>query len=405
MRRLLGLAALGCAVTGVDCKIFRWAESETERNWTPAHETPAATFPLIRSPKPTEPPPAPRNLKKRNAANTCGYVSGYTGDPLYCATTDVCVYNSDDFYIGCCPSTSTECPIPTTCYDLSQSQSYASANDVYALYCANATLPNCIQYIYLDHLFTGYSGWGCGIAAATDDVYYSATTVTEAGSSSPISSSVTASSSSAGGTTSSASTTSSSSSAAATTSSGGGGSKKSSSSNVGPIVGGVVGGVAVIGLIALGVFYIYRRGQKQGAAPADGAAAGAAGAGTGAGAGQSPPPPGGGYDPNNPQMAQAGYYPAAAAGFAPVDPMAKPAYAVSQTTYDNQGLNSPTSTLHTTTPPPVGYAQAMPAASPYQPDGFQAADQHQFYQAAQAPSYAAELPTTRGDGEVRELPA
>ena len=62
------------------------------------------------------------------------------------------------------------------------------------------------------------------------------------------------------------------------------------STPVGPIVGGVVGGVAVIGLVILGILYLYRTRPRASAA----AAAGGAGSG---------PPPTGQY-PHDPAMQQ-----------------------------------------------------------------------------------------------------
>lgn len=74
MKRVLGLAAFGCTLTGVRCK-----------NWTPAEETLGILPMLGQSPKPT---PAPfvaegSDLERRRAAdNTCAYVSGSAGQFL-----------------------------------------------------------------------------------------------------------------------------------------------------------------------------------------------------------------------------------------------------------------------------------------------------------------------------------
>lgn len=199
---------------------------------------------------------------------------------------------------------------------------------------------------------------------------------------------------------------------------------------MGPIVGGVVGGVAALGLIGLALFFFLRKKKSSDSAPT------AAGPTDPTSApGQAPPPgaPSGGYyDPSQPQMAQQqqGQY-----GYgAPVDPrasIAKPPYAMQQTTYEQNayepGFSPPGSPAPmygppgSTPPPAVAYNQSVsPNSTVYgqpgeQPQPYQATPYNQYQNTEQQPGYAqthpeahptqfaAELPTQRGDGEVREL--
>jgi hypothetical protein len=122
---------------------------------------------------------------------------------------------------------------------------------------------------------------------------------------------------------------------------------------------------------------------------------------------------------------QQGQYGYGAAGFAPVDPrasIAKPPYAVQQTEYHQPGFSPPGSPPPPGSPAPAyngagqpvspdhtGYSQ--PGQQPYQAtqyNQYQNAPPQQAQPYGQHPEphptqFAAELPTQRGDGEVREL--
>jgi hypothetical protein len=126
MKQAIGLAVLSLA--GVQAG--RWAPAARRQE---AHPT-MATIALLdlegSSPRPTEAPVWPFELNKRGAKdNTCAYVNGDTASALGCPTTAGCVYNSLYSVMGCCPDTSSKCPIPTTCYDYTQSASYTTTNE------------------------------------------------------------------------------------------------------------------------------------------------------------------------------------------------------------------------------------------------------------------------------------
>lgn len=90
MGRFLELAAVGCALSGVDAKALRWSLDNEQLSWTPARET-LAFVPDIQgmSPKVTAAPQAngrmQEGLFKRQATSydTCAYVNG-----------DICEYFS-----------------------------------------------------------------------------------------------------------------------------------------------------------------------------------------------------------------------------------------------------------------------------------------------------------------------
>lgn len=203
---------------------------------------------------------------------------------------------------------------------------------------------------------------------------------------------------------------------------------------MGAIVGGVVGGVGALALIGLALFFLLRKKKSGGdAAPAVGGTTPATGpTAPGQGGPHQGAPAGGYYDPSQPQMAQqqqyGGYGPA---GFAPVpvDPrhsIAKPPYAVQQTEY-NPNPNNPAGFSPPGSPPPPGSpapayngapGQVSPDSTGYGQQPYQAGQygQQQQYQNPSPPPqqaqpygahpqqhFAAELPTQRGDGEVREL--
>ncbi|CAK7230510.1 hypothetical protein SCUCBS95973_007598 [Sporothrix curviconia] len=250
-----------------------------------------------------------RLLKRDSTDNTCGYVSGISSLSLYCDVTDLCVANSINSMVGCCPDSSTTCPIPTTCYPSSDSSLYTTDNG-YTLWCGSSAYPECVTHYYVDDIFTGYTLLGCGKTEAVDKVSYLATDASSSTSSSSKTtktsskSSTTPASSTPGTTTSSSSSAASSSAGAGGGSSGdgGGGSSGGKKSNTGAIAGGVVGGVAGLALIALGAFYLLRN-RNNSAVNNSVAGAGAGAATSGAGV----PPPAGGAPPMS-QMPQQPYY-------------------------------------------------------------------------------------------------
>ncbi|KAL1902734.1 hypothetical protein Sste5346_001177 [Sporothrix stenoceras] len=318
-----------------------FARNNAERNWQPAIETAAAvaiaagqghgdlsSMPQIAMNDfvdgvPAPEPPAttaapalnPLFLKRDSSDNTCAYVSGISSISLYCDTTDECVANSHNSFVGCCPDTSTTCPIPTTCYPSSEGSLYTTSNG-YTLWCGSSEYPECVTHYYADDVFTGYMLLGCGKTEAVDKVWYLPTSDSSSSSSTSSKSkksTSTTSPSSAPATSTSPSTPTS---PLPSTSPTGSTSKKS---NAGAIAGGVVGGVAGLALIGLGVFFLLRRNNTNKVNNVGGAP-GAPGAGAPGPNGGQPPmgqqpyyvAPGGG-DPNTAGYAAAG---AAAGGVA-----------------------------------------------------------------------------------------
>ncbi|KAH8891368.1 hypothetical protein GQ53DRAFT_746884 [Thozetella sp. PMI_491] len=439
MKGAVGLAALGCVLSGANAKVFRWSPNMETQKWLPPQQTMAAMLDLRgMSPKPT---PAPRNLnapppaleKRDSTDNTCAYVGGKFTSSLYCDVTDACVYNSRRSFIGCCPESSTTCPIYTTCYNSVDSSSFSTDNG-YTLYCGNSQYPNCITHKYAtdDPYFSGYTLLGCAVAAGSDTVYYEPKDV-QSTSSKSLKAGNTATTATGGAGGAVTVTVDPGSSTSTSASSGGGG---GSSTPVGAIAGGVVGGVAGLGLIGAAIFFLIRHNSKKKNQQSPAVAPAVA-------PGQGPPPiaPGApGYPPQQPPMGQ---YPPQGAwdpnqqtppgGFAPVhDPrasIAKPPYDPTHSVYQPSYTNSPpgspppqsphtpvynqgtppplahypsgysVSTMTPNSPPSVGPGYPGQGGFPNQPTppgGYQG--QHpQGYQ------FAAELPTQRGDGEVREL--
>ncbi|KAB5545581.1 hypothetical protein GE09DRAFT_212947 [Coniochaeta sp. 2T2.1] len=454
MKRIYVVVSLGGLLSGVESKLLRWANDKRDAEWKPAQATMAYDEMLNghgMSPKPTPAPRAPgfspdRSLDKRASTdNTCAYISGITASSLYCDPDNACVFNSRASAIGCCADTllnvttttgtSVLCPVPTTCYDSTESPSFSTANGL-TIYCGESNFPTCVKHLYKDPVWTGYTLWGCHRSLRTDFVYYEPTTLGDSTSASNTRTRTPTSSDEDG-----TSTSGSAANESATnppTPSPSPVPPPAKKSNTGAIVGGVVGGVAAIAIIGLAAFFLLRRKKKPSAATPAAAAAGPGTDPTSPTGPASPPPQGGYYDPNQPQMAQQqGQYNYGAAGFAPVDPrasIAKPPYAVA-TEYNphspnaNNGFSPPQSPAPAygppgSTPPPAGaYGQQQAAVSPdstgygqpgqpyqatqYNQYGQQPPQQAQPYgqqgQQGHPTEFAAELPTQRGDGEVREL--
>lgn len=148
------VAAAACLVSAAEARRSPFFARNNARSWQPAVQTAAAnaiaagkgpgdlqSMPQIAMNDfidgvPAAEPPAttaapalnPRFLKRDSTDNTCAYVSGISSISLYCDTTDECVANSINSMVGCCPDTSTTCPIPTTCYPSSEGSLYTTSN-------------------------------------------------------------------------------------------------------------------------------------------------------------------------------------------------------------------------------------------------------------------------------------
>ena len=50
------------------------------------------------------------------------------GEPLHCDTDSFCAYNSGNSHIGCCPDSTTSCPVWTTCIDSTDQSLFTTDN-------------------------------------------------------------------------------------------------------------------------------------------------------------------------------------------------------------------------------------------------------------------------------------
>lgn len=267
--------------------------------------------------------------------------------------------------------------------------------------------PNCVTYLYVGINYSGYTLHGCGAIAATETVYFDATD-TGTGTGFGTTTSTTSSTSSSSSIASSTTTSTSSSAAPTTTSGGGGGGGGHSSTNVGAIVGGVVGGVGAIALAALVGFFIYRKTQKDKANI--GSASGAAAAPPQGNYPSPGPKDGGMYGPQGAQQQLYNPQNMGAAGFVPVDNR----QSMKPSTYDPSMTNSPPDSppppqSHS---PPYGGHPISSVSGPPMHDGVSPTSgygaQQGYYQGYAQPAgeqqhVMYELPTMRPDGELREL--
>ena len=143
--------------------------------WT----SPAQTFAAYREadvrpapPAPTSPPSARNFLKKRASVNTCGYVDADPDQGYACvASNAVCLYNSVASAVGCCLETN--CNIYTACLPYASSRATATANMDVTRYCSNAAAPYCAIYLYADPTWAGYTIPTCYSTPATFLIYAS----------------------------------------------------------------------------------------------------------------------------------------------------------------------------------------------------------------------------------------
>ncbi|KAG7286823.1 hypothetical protein NEMBOFW57_009140 [Staphylotrichum longicolle] len=308
----------------------------------------------------TQPPHARALLQKRDT-NTCGYVNGNSMSGYVCNhSLAQCLFNTEASAVGCCLTTS--CNIYTACLPYASSAATTTVNMDRTRYCSDSRYPYCAVLSYADPTgsLSGYTIPTCDSTSTTYKFYFSAfgantptsrsssrltlTTVSSESSSSETSSS---SSRSASDTTSPAPVPVTSS---ATPDPG-------SSTPVGPIVGGVVGGVAALGLIGLGVFFLVRRKKQDPASPP------AAPPPAPAPAQGFMPPPGQGPYPNQTPPPNMGIVPGAPGAFDPRYSMAKPPMATSVNPVQGPPM-SPMTVTPTGSPPPLYQPQMQPMGPP-----------------------------------------
>ncbi|KAL8392738.1 hypothetical protein RB595_002795 [Gaeumannomyces hyphopodioides] len=357
------------------------------------------------------------------------------------------------------------CEAWTTCLHSSEGTRLDVQNtDGATMWCGNSIYPSCVKHTFADSSLLGYSLWGCGRIATTDLVLRSATdasSTTGGGGGKPTTSRTTTNVIQGVGTDGPQGATS------TPGGGGGSGQTQDSQGGppLGAIIGGAVGGFAALAILGFAIFFLVRRSRRTGAAHPvlnqQNGAPGGGGGGDPASPGGPAPVPGSpghpqqqGYPPQmTEQQGQQGQY-----GFAPVvgaDPrasMAKPPYSVTNSVYDPAGMSpphSPAPTYHngvgvdpTPSPPPpsqspvgqspqsFGAAWAMPPPPPQQQQQQQGSPGYQQHPQQQHPQQHppqqfnampppggyqqpqqfqqphqgyAELPTGRGDRELREL--
>lgn len=89
-------------------------------------------------PAPTAAPTSPFDhfgrLLARDTLDVCGYVDAEYTSSIYCNAGYECVVNSINFVVGCCPTTSTNCPVQTSCVASSNFSLASTGTDPYVLY-------------------------------------------------------------------------------------------------------------------------------------------------------------------------------------------------------------------------------------------------------------------------------
>ncbi|KAH8890033.1 hypothetical protein GQ53DRAFT_179664 [Thozetella sp. PMI_491] len=294
---ILGLAVLGFALDGADANLLRAGPQDPARRWA-AQKT--GDLLLLgdnaMSPAPTPAPGAavPELLfAKRQASTTvCGYELGIYTASLTCGKGWTCTYNPTWLVGGCCdPNGDGTCPLITKCLDSTQSSLYTLTNS-YTAYCGQSSAPFCATITYAD--FKGYSAFLCSAKKTVEAAYVNPTSI-------PSSSTPTTTTQPPTTTSSSSTSTSFSSTSTSTTPSPTPAPDSGSSTPVGAIAGGVVGGVAVLALVAFGIWWIMRKSKKDKAANAPPAPAPAPAPGPAPMGAYSPAP---GYDGQHMQMAQ-----------------------------------------------------------------------------------------------------
>ncbi|KAK3898359.1 hypothetical protein C8A05DRAFT_38055 [Staphylotrichum tortipilum] len=349
--------------------------------------------------------PHARNLIQKRDTNTCGYLDGDESSSYVCKAPEAqCLSNSAAGAVGCCLTT--DCNIYTACLPYASSRATATLDMDRTRYCSESDYPYCAVLRYADptNSLSGFTIPTCDTVSTTYSFFFKALTA---------SSETTREPSTTGRTTQTSSTAATSSTVAPPPPAG-------SSTPIGPIVGGVVGGIAGLALLGLGIFFLMRR-NKQPSPPAPAAAAAAI-----------PPAP---YPPTQPPMGMApgppstfdpaysmSAKPPALYGGVPLTPGAVSPGGSPPPVYQPQmqamgvvpGMGMGTPPPHgmgMATPPPQHMMATPPpqhgmGTPPPQQGGYYAPypGQQQAPQGyPQQQPAAVELPTQRGDGQVHEL--
>ncbi|KPM39443.1 hypothetical protein AK830_g7110 [Neonectria ditissima] len=234
------------------------------------------------SPRPTEAPKYDLFRRADNGTmlyapdNTCGYISGRQGAGYTCFGSATCAFSvsDDEGHVACCDNG--ECNMRFSCVD---SVGYFSKSecgdgcevDALTLKCTASSAPYCNTISFsggvTDYWCNNLNASTAQVASTTyaggDDREY--TTLDESSSSATLVTSGSVSEKPTVTVSAKASSTSSSDSESSSSDSGGGGGSKTP---VGPIVGGVVGGIGGLALIGAAIFFFLRNKKKKSAAAA-----------------------------------------------------------------------------------------------------------------------------------------
>ncbi|KAK5659880.1 hypothetical protein OQA88_13343 [Cercophora sp. LCS_1] len=243
-----------------------------ERSWTPAKETGRFEDRIGWTPKPTGAPvPPPRygemDLVRRGGfsmgTDTCGFVSGFSSAPVTCVRQSAYCTNDGVGNMDCCTGEYSLCTASmySSCINYSSSQNGVCDGKGLRTICCWSESPSCYTLIYSTTASPGkkFSILQCQASGGSDILLATPPNFTLTSSSSRPSSTP-------------YSTT-----PATTTSGGGGGSSGSNnggnntnaenSTPVGAIVGGVVGGVAAVGLIGFLIFWAIIHSRRKNLQP------------------------------------------------------------------------------------------------------------------------------------------
>ncbi|KAH8898769.1 hypothetical protein GQ53DRAFT_836820 [Thozetella sp. PMI_491] len=256
---LVRSAVLCCFLSSAAAKLLKWSPDYEDRRWAMPAETVGVALDGVAAPEPTlAPRAASSDIGVKMSTSTCGYVSGLANRNLTCGNLAVCGYDDTSSFIDCCAATG-DCRIRTVCYD-STDRSLWSTDNGYTKWCGDADFPHCMTHTYQGSDYSGYTLLWCNVAQGTRPIYYEAQDTATS----------TDSSSSASSTANPPTTTSDGSGAASTsstTSTPNASSSSGSSTPVGAIVGGVIGGVALLALLGFLGWFIYHRTHRQAYAP------------------------------------------------------------------------------------------------------------------------------------------
>ncbi|KAI1155690.1 hypothetical protein F4825DRAFT_8443 [Nemania diffusa] len=260
MALALRLTALSYVVAHANARWFYTSPDAGE--WAPVTPTTrrATLSPDEWLPKTTSAPdrtPRDWELRRRddNTSSICGYsADNLDGPPVTCDSGGYCNLDRSHSIVGCCTeSNPQDCMVPTACLEFSQSSQWSG--DPLTTFCSNSNRPHCVTHSYDANFFDPLYGvyfLGCAARAASGDIVVSSIPESDTTSLSTFTTTngvIT--------TTITVEVPSSSTTAPA------GSSVSHGGRNIGAIVGGTVGGVAGLALLAaaLGIF-LYRRKKR-----------------------------------------------------------------------------------------------------------------------------------------------